>query len=307
VYTVITENDTSEWNNDTGLKYPFPKRYLKLIQPGVDVVYYKGRLRNKEFSNRRLSNSPHYFATAKIGSVVHDPEIKKGDLIANIINFIPFDKPMLAKNNSEYLEKIPENRKTNYWRDGVRGIDETVFKLFKEDEDKHSNIIHIFRSELSDKLAASIAQNPRYLDKIEWRELERVVQHIFEELGFESELTPGSKDGGKDVIIKFSVNNKKHKYFIELKHWRSGKKVGSSVINEFFQVVINEEVDGGIFLSSSGYSDKAFSSLTGIHRQHLQFGDENKIYSLCQKYVLSKSGFLSPSEDMVSLLHENTY
>ncbi|PSV49865.1 restriction endonuclease [Photobacterium indicum] len=173
-------------------------------------------------------------------------------------------------------------------------------------EDYDLNLVNILRRDLSDKLARCIAENPRYLDDIEWRELERVVQHTFEELGFSSEVTPGSKDGGKDVILKCKVNNEEHTYYVELKHWRSGQKVGGVALKEFLQVVINEEVNGGLFLSSYGYCANAFEMLTEIHRQPLRIGGQEKIYSLCKQYVMSKAGIWSQTDSLIDTLYENT-
>lgn len=129
MYTIITENDESAWADETGALYHFPKRYLKFLEPDTNVIYYKGGLKNKSFSKNRLSDAPHYFAIAKIGKTYPDKESSKNDFFATIIDFIPFKEAVLAKDNSKYLETIPDSRKTNYWRDGVRAIDEDTYHL----------------------------------------------------------------------------------------------------------------------------------------------------------------------------------
>lgn len=127
MYAVIAENDESQWNDETGILYHFPNKYRKYLQSGTHVIYYKGALKNKEYSSKRLSDAPHYFGTAVIGKVYPDKESTKGDLFALITKYQKFEVPILAKNNSEYLESIPESRKSNYWRDGVRPIDKDTF------------------------------------------------------------------------------------------------------------------------------------------------------------------------------------
>lgn len=37
-YTIITENDKSEWKDETGEVYHFPKRYLTLLPEGGKVI-----------------------------------------------------------------------------------------------------------------------------------------------------------------------------------------------------------------------------------------------------------------------------
>lgn len=225
---------------------------------------------------------------------------------ASVIN--SFDRALLVT-SSKFTKAALDSAQTNLpFKLELIDIDalRSWIDRVEKTDDYDLNLVNILRRDLSDKLARCIAENPRYLDDIEWRELERVVQHTFEELGFSAEVTPGSKDGGKDVILKCKVNNKEHTYYIELKHWRSGQKVGGIALEEFLQVVINEEVNGGLFLSTYGYCGNAFEMLTAIHRQSLRVGGQEKIYSLCKQYVMSKSGIWSPTESLIDTLYENT-
>lgn len=128
MFVVITENDKSNWKDDTGVLYHFPKRYSSLLVPGTKAVYYKGKIQDKKFSEDRLSDLPHYFAIATIGKVYSDRESKKGDLFAIIDEYQQFSEPVLAKNDNGYLEAIPINRLSNYWRDGVREINAEIYE-----------------------------------------------------------------------------------------------------------------------------------------------------------------------------------
>jgi predicted HNH restriction endonuclease len=141
-YAVITENDISQWSDKTGEIYHFPKRYLEILQPGTKVIYYKGRIRNKGFQKTRLSEKPHYFGLGEIGRLTLDNSNGKNDYFGEIKSFIKFSKPVLFDIKNAYLEKIPENRTSNYWRDGVREIDAETYnriKTFAEiNEEGHS-------------------------------------------------------------------------------------------------------------------------------------------------------------------------
>jgi hypothetical protein len=79
-FAVITENDESQWHDETGIRYHFPKRYFKFLPPGTNVVYYKGKLKDDSFAVKRLSPEPHYFGLATIGKVYPDPESMKGEI-----------------------------------------------------------------------------------------------------------------------------------------------------------------------------------------------------------------------------------
>ena len=69
---VIVENDTSQWQDETGAVYHFPKRYQAWLAEGTEVIYYKGRIQDKTFASARLSADPHYFGMARIGKVYAD-------------------------------------------------------------------------------------------------------------------------------------------------------------------------------------------------------------------------------------------
>jgi 5-methylcytosine-specific restriction enzyme A len=125
MFAIITENDVSQWDDATGIKYHFPSRYLKFLQPGTKVIYYKGRLKDKKFKSLRLSDEPHYFGVAEIGKVVK--EENSTNYYADVLNFSLFSKAVPFKINNESLEPIPTNRATNYWRDGVRPIDKDTY------------------------------------------------------------------------------------------------------------------------------------------------------------------------------------
>lgn len=127
-FTVITENDESAWDDETGEKYHFPKRYAKFLRPGTRVVYYKGKQRKDSYSDTRLTDAPHYFAAASIGRVWVDENSKKGDMYAEIVHYRPFREAVLAKVGETYIETIPTRRVTNYWRDGVRSIDAAIYQ-----------------------------------------------------------------------------------------------------------------------------------------------------------------------------------
>lgn len=128
MYVIITENDSSEWKDKTGELYHYPNRYQKLLEPGTKVIYYKGRLLEKKYEKFRLSNQPYYFGIGETGKQYRDPKSTKNDFFSEIKDYQAFDKPILAKiNKTDYLEVIPESRRTNYWRDGVRAITKDIY------------------------------------------------------------------------------------------------------------------------------------------------------------------------------------
>lgn len=125
-YIVITENDESDWSDQTGVVYHYPPRYKKLIEPGVKVLYYKGKLVNNLYKSKRLSSLQHYFGIGKIGKVWRDENSK--NYFASIEDFRLFDEAVYFKNESGYLEKLANGLKYNYFKgNGVRPLTEDEY------------------------------------------------------------------------------------------------------------------------------------------------------------------------------------
>jgi restriction system protein len=163
-------------------------------------------------------------------------------------------------------------------------------------------ILHV----VSRKFAVLIAQDPRVLDELEWRDIERTIAEVFEGLGFCATLTPSSKDGGKDVVLQCTVKGERAEYVVEIKHWRSGSRVGGDAIRSFLNVIVREARQGGLFLSTYGFCNNAFEELSTIDRQRLRFGSERKVVALCRTYVKAASGLWSAPENLAEVLYEGT-
>jgi hypothetical protein len=160
-------------------------------------------------------------------------------------------------------------------------------------------------ADLSRRLARFIAEDPRALWEIEWRDLERVLAAVFDGLGFTVELTPGSKDKGKDLVLACRIGWKSFTYVVEVKHWRSGKPVGLQPVTDFIKVVAREERDGGLFVSSSGYAAEV-TALTRVDREKVKLGDHTKIVALCRTYRMRESGIWLDPQVLPEILFSGT-
>ncbi len=127
-YAIIAQNDESKWDDIKGDLYNYPNVYKGILTPGCKVIYYKGKMRNKDYLSQRLSPEPHYFGIGTIGNSILDDESAKKEFYCEILDYQEFGNAVPIKVNDEYLEMIPESKKSNYWRNGVREIRESVYK-----------------------------------------------------------------------------------------------------------------------------------------------------------------------------------
>ncbi len=175
-----------------------------------------------------------------------------------------------------------------------------------EEDDGNLGDVSLVVRTMVDSLCELVARDANILQQIEWRDLERLVAATLEKIGFTVILTPPAKDGGKDVIANCIVGNKEKTFYVEIKHWCKGDRPGAKQVSEFIELNAREGTDGGLFLSSSGFTAPVHSRLAEIRRQHVRLGQREKLVSLCQQYVKRKKGLWVPHRPLPDLLFEHT-
>ena len=238
----------------------------------------------------------HYDEKDKYGILFFPPLETDNSVLAEIENVYPNMRVPVAKVENGNLDKELAAIQ--------RGEPLPTFEDEDEDEDKgkfFKLVKNIYKT-----LAQSIAENPNYLNELEWRELEKMLAEVLEVLGFSVELTPPSKDGGKDIILECIISGLKHTYIIEIKHWRAGSRVGYGKIKEFLDIVVREKCQGGLFLSTSGYCNNVYQIISEIEREQLKLGDNKTVIYWCKTYVKAQSGIWSPPELLTEVLFEET-
>lgn len=169
-------------------------------------------------------------------------------------------------------------------------------------KDEREAVVDVILKATFDELAEHISRDIRYLDHIEWRDLERTLGVALEELGFKVTVTPPARDGGKDIIASLEICNQTYSFIIELKHWRCGQRVGPGPVEKFLRVIINEKRVGGLFLASYGFTETCIEALASLKRYPIKLGDERKMKSIFRMYKRRKEGLMLPVRELVRLL-----
>ncbi len=128
---VLTTNDMVRnpehlWDDIEGVQYHYPNQYKSKIQPGVEFVYYRG-VHRKDGSRAPAE----YFGRGRIGAVRPDPSTEgasRPSWFCAIEDYQPFNPPVPAKIDDAPLEQIAPNM----WRNGVRDLDEEIFRRIVE-------------------------------------------------------------------------------------------------------------------------------------------------------------------------------
>lgn len=102
-----------------------------------------------------------------------------------------------------------------------------------------------------------ILQNKDYVYKLSPREFEEVVENVFKQQGFKTELTSQTRDGGKDIIACKVLAGKPFIVYIECKKFGNEKRVGVNVVRAAYGVQMNDKVNKSIIVTSSYFTDGA--------------------------------------------------
>lgn len=264
---------------------------------------------------KRLENDKTYGIAIELKSNRNLNEaIKFGiETLKRVDSQTNFDKLLLVvnkdseidKKDSELIKKYQLQQPTN-----IEIISDSDFETWVQElngilENKEENEVFIVIRDFTKKLISLILKNPNNLMNLEWRDLERTIHELFNEIGFKATLTPPSKDGGKDVILECEIDGIPKSYIVEIKHWRSQQKVGKKAIREFTKVIINESREKGLYLSTYGYTQNYYECLTKTERNLVGFGEKEKIVELCETYEKIKNGLYLPMNSLEDLLFQN--
>ncbi|MDO5441879.1 MAG: restriction endonuclease [Bacillota bacterium] len=83
---------------------------------------------------------------------------------------------------------------------------------------------------------------------------EQFVATLFSAMGYKTELTKGSGDGGKDIIM----TKGRHKYAVEVKLYKQDHKVDRERIQKLHSAMIDIDADRGIFVTTSDFTEPAY-------------------------------------------------
>ncbi|PFE06702.1 restriction endonuclease [Bacillus cereus] len=90
------------------------------------------------------------------------------------------------------------------------------------------------------------------LNEMDPRNIEFLVADVFQNLGYKANVTPGSNDGGKDIILRKGRETK----FVEVKRHTQGT-IGRPPIQKLHSAIVDSDAVGGFFVTLSNFNKNA--------------------------------------------------
>jgi restriction system protein len=94
------------------------------------------------------------------------------------------------------------------------------------------------------------------MEKMHWRNFERLATEFFHRLGYEVELGPGTKDGGRDIRIWTDKDARSGPpmLLVQCKRYKPGNVVGVETIKALWADVSFEGAEKGMIATTSTVS-----------------------------------------------------
>ena len=142
---------------------------------------------------------------------------------------------------------------------------------------KIDNSTKIIVTEINDQLLYEISKDPKLLHNLSSYDFERVVARIFEKQGYSIEITPKTRDGGKDIFIA-KQGLASFLFYVECKKYAPDRPVGIDIIQRLYGVISAEKANGGFIATTSHFTKPAEDYIKEYNLEHqLTLQDYNTI------------------------------
>ena len=122
--------------------------------------------------------------------------------------------------------------------------------------EEESRIVQL-SNESWNRLIENLLQQPHDLYNLSPRNFEKLVAELLSRQGYEIQLTPKTRDGGRDVIARMESAFGPHLYLVECKRYSRDRPVGVSLIRALYGVVEAERATSGLVVTTSSFSTGA--------------------------------------------------
>lgn len=119
--------------------------------------------------------------------------------------------------------------------------------------------------------------------KLESRQFEILVAEILCSQGYQITLTPGKKDGGRDIIAYLDEDGVKSKYLYECKRYTK-KHVGRPTAQQLFGIAISEKATKAFIVTTSDFSSEA-RNFANEHQYFLHLLNKSVLKKWIAEYV----------------------
>lgn len=114
-------------------------------------------------------------------------------------------------------------------------------------------------------LMAAISAWPELLYRISPRQFEEIIAEVFDKHDFDVELTPRTRDGGRDIVAIHSTLGVKTKYIIECKRYAKTNPISIGLVRQLYGVQTHKGANKSILATTSRFTSPAKEFASAIN------------------------------------------
>jgi HJR/Mrr/RecB family endonuclease len=116
------------------------------------------------------------------------------------------------------------------------------------------------------------------IDGLDGFQFEEFISKMFNLGGMKAKVTPKTRDGGKDVIIK----DKGKITYIECKHYAEENKITVNYIHKLISACVIDNVSNGIFITTSNYSKESIAIAKKCKAVNIDIWYKDDVLEFCK-------------------------
>jgi len=133
-------------------------------------------------------------------------------------------------------------------------------------------------------LIEQLMRNPEDLYQLPPRRFEELVAEILLDMGYEVELTPQTRDGGRDILAAMNLPIGNILTIVECKRFSMDRPVGIDVVERFLYTIRDKDrASSGLIVATSRFSSCAIA-LAQEHNYQLKLKDFDGLKEWVAKY-----------------------
>ncbi len=121
-------------------------------------------------------------------------------------------------------------------------------------------IIQVVRPQIisaGDRFIEAIQKEPESIHQLSPRNFEEVIADILSDKGWDIELTPETRDGGKDILARLDTDLGKILCLVEAKRYREDRKIGVELVRTLYGTLHDHDASSAMMVTTSSFTSGA--------------------------------------------------
>ena len=135
----------------------------------------------------------------------------------------------------------------------------------------------------NEALVERLRRQPDSIYELPPRKFEELIAELLTDLGYEVEVTPATRDGGKDILAYMSTPHGKLLCLVEAKRFRRDRPVGIGLVRQLYGTLIDADASSAMLVTTSSFSPDA-KAFQQRHRYKLSLRDYGDVIQWIEDY-----------------------